>query len=66
VVVRGGGILPSLLFPARLPGGVAGRIGLGDGKRRRQKAVQDVAGCGMADSIEKSVVTLRQLLAEVW
>jgi len=38
---------------------------LGGGGRRRQTAVQDMLRV-VADSIEKSVVALRQLLAEVW
>jgi len=38
---------------------------LGGGGRRRQNSVQDVLRV-VADSIEKSVVALRQLLAEVF
>jgi len=40
-------------------------IVLGGGEMRRQKVVQDVSRV-VADSVEQSVVAVRQLLAEVW
>jgi len=53
-----------VIFGTDVADRVCYRIVLGGGGRRRQKAVQDVLRIA-ADSIEKSVVALRQLLAGV-